>query len=348
MKLVTKQVHLKRRPSGLPCPNDFEIAEVQLPELQYGQVLVRNLWMSVDPYMRRSMEEHAKDLEPWPIGGPLDGPAVGEVMESRNTAFVPGDIVESMCGWQQHFISDGDPFLPYLTSHNSIAKRTATDAHPRDYVGILGIASMTAYAALVCLSSVQPGDTVVISSGAGTVGSVACQIAKINGLRVVTSAGTDEKVRWLREEIGVDNAFNYRTHSISAALAVACPNGIDFVLENASPEHLSACLPLMNELKQILIAGFVSIYSNGGDISAFPNFEFVLDRYLTIRAFQFMECLGSYDKFVADMTKWRKEGLIKFRENHFDGLEQAPAAFCSLFSHDMSGKVLVNIGGDKA
>lgn len=344
MGILTSQIHLKLRPEGLPSPEHFELVEVRLPDLRDGQVLVRNLWMSVDPYMRRSMEEEAKDLTPWPIGSALDGPCVGQVIESRNEKFAPGDIVEGMCGWQEHFISDGKHFIPYLTSPTSIAKRTASGASPRDYVGLLGIASMTAYAGMACVSSARPGETAVISSGAGTVGSVACQIGKIRGLRVVTSAGTDEKVCWLHDELGVDHAFNYRSQPITSALAEACPNGIDFVLENASPEHLSACLPLMNELKQILIAGFVSIYSTGGKVPAFSNFEFVLDRYLTIRAFQFMECLDSYDQFVEDMIAWRADGKLKFRENCFEGLDQAPAAFCSLFSHDIAGKILVSIG----
>ena len=344
MGVFAKQIHLKVRPVGLPTPEHFELVEIQLPELKESEVLVRNLWMSVDPYMRRSMEAEAKDLIPWPIGGALDGPCVGQVIESRNKNFAVGDIVESMCGWQDHFISDGTPFLPYLTSPTSIAKRTARGVLPRDYVGILGIASMTAYAAINCLSTAQAGDTAVISSGAGTVGSIACQIGKIKGLRIVASAGTDRKVQWLREELGVDVAFNYRSQPIEKSLDEACPNGIDFVLENASPEHLSACLPLMNELKQILIAGFVSMYSTGGKIPSFPNFEFVLDKYLTIRAFQFMECLDRYDEFVTDMIAWREKGLLKLKENHFRGLNQSPAAFCSLFSHEISGKVMVEIG----
>lgn len=346
MGVLTKQIHLRHHPAALPSPTDFELAEVRLPQLIAGQVLVRNLWMSVDPYMRRSMEPEAIDLAPWPIGGPLDGPCVGEVIESRNPNFVPGDIVESLCGWQEHFISDGEDFVPYLTSRTSIAKRYANGAETRDYVGMLGIASMTAYAAMACLAVTKPGDTVVISSGAGTVGSIACQIGKINGLRVVTSAGTDEKVRWLLQEIGVDHAFNYRAGPIADALVAACPHGIDMVLENASPEHFSACLPLMNELKQILITGFVSIYSTGGKVPPFANFEYVLDRYLTVRGFQFMECLGAYDRFVADMVRWRSEGLMKFRETIFHGLDQAPTAFCSLFGHETSGKILVKIGDD--
>ncbi|WP_309646741.1 NADP-dependent oxidoreductase, partial [Phenylobacterium sp.] len=245
--------------------------------------------------------------------------------------------------WQDHFISRGDNFIPFMTSSDALVVRAAPGAAPRDYAGLLGIASMTAYAGMACLAECVPGDTVVVSSGAGTVGSVACQIALIKGLRVVTSAGTDEKVAWLRREIGVHEAFNYRTAGLADALARACPNGIDLVLENASPEHLSACLPLMNELRQILISGFVSIYNTGGKVPPFENFEYVLDRFLTVRAYRFMDCLEAYDRFVADMLAWRAAGKMVFREIVFEGLEAAPEAFCALLRGDVTGKGLVRL-----
>lgn len=343
MPIETHQVHLVRRPVGVPSPEDFEVVAVTLRDIVEGEVLVRNLWMSVDPYMRRSMDADGKDLEPWPIGGALNGPCVGRVVASRYPGFAPGDLVESMSGWQEHFISDGTPFVPYLSPDIAIVRRDHKDAQPRDYVGLLGIAALTAYAAMAVLSNAKPGDTAVISSGAGTVGSLACQIGKIKGLRIVTSAGSDEKVKWLRDEIGVDAAFNYRSTPIGAALAEACPNGIDLVLENASPEHLSACLPLMNELKTILISGFVSIYSTGGRVAGLENFEFVLDRFLTLRAFRFMDCLNAYDAFVDDMLRWHREGRLVLSEAVHDGLAAAPDAFCSLFDGRSQGKVLVRL-----
>lgn len=345
MPATAKQIHLRRRASGPITPSDFEMVEVTLPELADAEVLVENLWMSVDPYMRRNMDEDAKDLEPWPIGGALDGPAVGRVIASRSPDFAEGDIVESLCGWQSHFISGGEPFIPFLTSRDSIAKRNHEGADPRDYVGLLGVASFTAYAAMVCLNPCAPGETVVISSGAGTVGSLACQIAKLRRHRVVTSAGSDEKVAWLKDTIGVDAAFNYRTRDIGNALAEACPDGIDLVLENASPEHFAACLPLMNELKTMLVSGFVSLYESGGKAAPIPNAEFILDRFLTIKGFRFMDSLDSYDDFVRDMLKWHTEGKLALRETHFNGLERAPDAFAALFDREAgtAGKLLVRL-----
>lgn len=343
MPIKTRQVHLVRRPEGLAQPSDFAIVEAQLHALNDGQVLVENLWMSVDPYMRRSMGANATDLEPWPLNRPLDGPSVGRVIESRTSDFSVGDIVESMSGWQDHFISNGGRFIPYLSPSDSLARRSAPGADTKDYVGLLGVAALTAYRGMAVLARCIPGETAVVSSGAGTVGSIACQIAKIRGMRIVSSAGTDEKVKWLTETIGVDHAFNYRKETYGEALKHACPKGIDVVLECVGPEHLSACLPLMNELKQVLIAGMVSMYSTGGKIRLVDNFEFVLDRFLTIQSYRFMDSLDVYDQFVDDMLRWRREGRMNVPEVVHEGLDQAPHALCSLFTGGHIGKTLVRL-----
>jgi len=345
MTFKTRQIHLLRRPEGFARPSDFTLVEVALPELEPGQVLVRNLWMSIDPYMRRSMSSEPTDLEPWPLGRALDGPSVGRVIATRNADFTVGDLVESMSGWQEHFVSNGGTFVPYLSPNDSLARRNASGAQPRDYVSLLGVAALTAYRGMVCLARAAAGETAVISSGAGTVGSIACQIAKIKGLRVVSSAGTTEKVRWLQSVAHVDHAFNYRDRSIAEALAQACPKGIDLVLENASPEHLSACLPLMNDLRQVLIAGFVSTYSTDGKLRL-ENFEFALDRFLTIQSYRFMDSLNVYDQFVKDMLQWRASGQLTLPEVVYEGLEHAPEALCALFTKGRIGKTLVHLAAE--
>jgi NADPH-dependent curcumin reductase CurA len=195
---------------------------------------------------------------------------------------------------------------------------------------------------MVHLAQVSPGETAVVSSGAGTVGSLACQMAKIRGLRVVSSAGSDAKVKWLRDVIGVDAAFNYRSVDIGQALRAACPAGIHLLLENASPEHLSAALPLMNELRQVLIAGLVGTYSSDGKVRIW-NFEAVLDRFLTLQSYRFMDSLDRYDEFVADMLRWRAEGRMHLEENIYVGLDQAPAALCALLQGRHIGKPLVRL-----
>lgn len=338
----TRQIHLVRRPQGLAQPSDFALVEADLQELRDGQVLVENLWMSVDPYMRRSMGEAATDLEPWPLHRPLDGPSVGRVLESRNPGFAVGDIVESLSGWQEHFVSDGGVFVPYLSASDALARRSAPGAEPRDYVGLLGVAALAAYRGVAVLARGVPGGTVVVSSGAGTVGAIGCQLAKIRGMRVVASAGTDEKVRWLTDVVGVDVAYNYRREPHAEALRRACPGGIDVVLEGVGPEHLAACLPLMNELGQVLIAGMISMYSAGGK-ARLENFEWVLDRYVTIQPYRFMDSLDVYDRFVDDMLRWRREGQMTVPEVVYEGIERAPQALCSLFTGGHIGKPLVRL-----
>jgi NADPH-dependent curcumin reductase CurA len=343
MGIQTRQVHLVRRPEGTAQPTDFQVADATLPDLVDGQVLVENLWMSVDPYMRRSMSPDATDLEPWPLNKALDGPSVGRVIETRNPAFAVGDLVESMSGWQEHFVSNAGAFVPYLTANDSLAKRTARGARPQDYVGLLGVAALTAYRGMVHIANVNAGDTVVVSSGAGTVGSLACQLAKVRGARVVTSAGSDAKVDWLRDVIKVDRAFNYKADALGSALRDACPKGIDVLLENASPEHLCACLPLMNLQKQVIIAGFVGTYNLSSKIGLPENFEYVLDRFLTIQSYPFMDSLDRYDQFVADMLRWRGEGRMHLEEAVYEGLDQAPHALCALLNGKHIGKPLVRL-----
>jgi len=339
-----KQLHLVQRPDGPPTEENFCCREVELPALREGQALIENMWMSVDPYMRRSMEAQATDIEPWPLNAPLNGPAIGRIIDSKNADFSVGDIVESMAGWQSHFISECDEYVPYISKDTAIIKRTgANGAEPKDYLGLLGVASQTGYFGMMRAAKLTAGETVVVSSGAGTVGSVACQIAKIHGMRLVTSAGADEKVDWLKTEIGADYAFNYKTKTFHDAFREGCPNGIDLVLENATPEHLSACLPFMNESKLILIAGFVGLYNTGGKVRIIENFEYVLDRFLTVKSYPFMDYLDAYDQFVEDMTSWRRLGKMKFREQRHEGLETAPLALARLLAGKQNGKPLVKL-----
>jgi hypothetical protein len=340
----TRQVQLVSRPEGRADKSHFTIAEVQLPSIRDGEVLVKNLYMSVDPYMRRCMDADGKDLAPWPIAGPLTGPSIGQVLQSRHRGFEPGDIVESMSGWQEHFISPGTAFVPYISADNALAKRrSGSGLEPKDYLGLLGIAAQTAYFGLTCAAKPALGSTLVVSSGAGTVGSIACQIGKIRGLRVVTSAGSDDKVSWLIRDLGVDHAFNYKRTPIEEGLKAGCPDGIDLVLENASPQHLSACLPLMNDHACALIAGFISMYSTGGRTGPIANFEYVLDKYLTIKAFPFTDYLGAYGQFVDEMTAWRTSEKLVLKETMHSGLEHAAEAFCGLFDGASLGKNLVRL-----
>jgi NADPH-dependent curcumin reductase CurA len=340
----THRVHLVRRPQGLPTPQDFEMVEADLPPLADGQILVENLWMSVEPYMRRCMDTDCTDQTPWPLHAPLNGPAIGRVVQSRNASFVVGDVVESLAGWQRHFISDGNALIPFVSTFCSVLKRNAPVASLSDYLTILGIASFTAYAAVILANDCKSGDTIVISSAAGTVGSLAAQLAMLRGMRVVGSAGSEQKVRWLRDVVGIDYAFNYRTNDFEKHLRQSCPNGIDLVLENVSPEQMTSCFPFMNSGGTVLVSGFVGLYSTGGKAKPADNLEFILNRFLTIKAFTYMDFYEYYERFVSDVLSWQSEGRLRMRETVFDELNAAPLALSKLMQGEVEGKPIVRIG----
>ena len=255
-----------------------------------------------------------------------------------------GDIVESMSAWQEHFISEGDEFIPYVSSNTAIKKRIVPNGlNAKDYLGLLGISSQCGYFAVNNATVVNKGETFVVSSGAGNVGMMASQVAKIKGMRVVSSTGSNHKAEWLKHHLGIDYVFNYREQSYEEALKVGCPNGIDLVLECASANHMSACMPLMNAGKTILLTGLIDIYDNGGKVKDFQNIEFILYSYLTLKSHVFMDYLDYYDNFVQEVTSWYLSNKLIYKEELVDGIENAPNALISLFESKSHGKVLISI-----
>lgn len=340
--MKTKQIQLKYRPKKISS-DCFKLVESKIPALKKNQVLVENLYMSVDPYMRLSMEDGA-DLEAWKLNSALDGPSVGIVVDSKNKKFKEGDIVESMSGWQDHFISEGDEFIPYVSSNSAIKKRIVpTGFNAKDYLGLFGISSQCGYFAVNNATEVNKGETFVVSSGAGNVGMMASQVAKIKGMRVVSSTGSNHKAEWLKENLGIDYVFNYKEQSYEEALKKGCPDGIDLLLECASANHMSACMPLMNVGKTILLTGLIDIYDNGGKVKDFKNIEFILYSYLTLKSHVFMDYLNYYDNFIKDVTSWYLSDKLIYKEEIVEGIENAPNALVSLFEGKSHGKVLVSI-----
>ena len=223
VEILSREIRLRRRPTGMPDEDDFALATVSIPELRPGEVLVRNIYMSVDPYMRGRMNVGESYTPPFQIGEPLTGGAVGQVVAALNGRFQAGDYVTSMFGWREYFVSDG---------------RGLTQIDPRvapiqTYLGVLGMPGLTAYVGLLDIGRLKAGETVFVSAAAGAVGAVACQIAKLKGCRVIGSAGSPAKVAWLLDEAGVDAAFNYReVTDLTAELGRHCPQGIDVYFEN--------------------------------------------------------------------------------------------------------------------
>ena len=336
---LSKEIHLKNRPVGLPSISDFEIAQVPIPNPGPGQVLVRNIYMSVDPYMRGLLREREGYIPSVQLGQPLTGVCAGQVIRSNNEQFPLGVYVTSFLGWREYYISDGSE-LTIIDSNM---------APIQSFLGTVGIPGLTAYIGLLDIGELQEGDNVFISAASGAVGTVACQIAKIKGCRVVGSAGSDEKVDWLLSEAGIDAAFNYKqVKDLNVELAKHFPEGIDLYFDNVGGTHLEAAIYNMNELGRIVLCGMISKYNATEPMPGPINLSYATDRSLTLKGFIILDHLDRMPQFYNDMESWIAEGKIKWRETILEGIENAPKAFIGLFQGDNIGKMLVKIGPDPA
>ncbi len=335
--MKSREIRLVRRPEGLPTDADFELASVELPDPGDGEVLVRNVWMSVDPYMRGRMSDHKSYVAPYEVGKVLEGGGVGRVAASRNPGFAPGDWVLSDRGWREAFLSGGGGL-----------RKLPTGPAPQSWLGILGMPGLTAYAGLLRVGELKLGETVFVTGAAGAVGSLACQIARLKGCRAVGSAGSDEKVAWLVEEARVDAAFNYKTtEDVAAALGRACPDGIDVAFDNVGGRSLDAALVNMREFGRIVLCGAVSIYNATRPPRGPAAIALAIPRRLTLRGFIVLDHADMRQAFEAEMTRWLADGVIAWRETVLEGLENAPKAFLGLFSGENLGKMLVRVGPDE-
>jgi NADPH-dependent curcumin reductase CurA len=337
--ILSREIHLKRRPIGMPAESDFELVEVPIPGPGDGEVLVRNIYLSVDPYMRARMVERPGYSSPFPLGQPLDGGCVGRVVKSKNETFAVGDYVSGFRGWREYYVSDGA----------DLVKIDPKLAPIQTYQGTFGMPGMTAYVGLLDIGQLKGGETVFVSAAAGAVGSVACQIAKIKGCRVVASAGSDEKVAWLRDVAGVDAAFNYKkVDDLTAELGRRCPDGIDVDFENVGGAHLEAGLEHMKMHGRVVLCGMISVYNATQPPPGPRNLFLAIGRRLTLQGFIVSDHQDRLPQFRADMARWIAEGRVQWKETVLDGIENAPRAFIGLFTGENIGKMLVRIGPDPA
>ena len=333
----SREIRLKNRAEGMPRETDFELAEVDLPEIGKGEILVQNIYMSVDPYMRGRMNDRKSYIPPFQLGMPLDGGCVGRVVGSENSLFKVGDEVTGMLGWREYFVSDGKGLLKIDPSMAPI----------QSYLGTLGMPGLTAYAGLLHIGKPGEGETVFVSAAAGAVGSVVSQIAKLKGCTVVGSAGSDEKVSWLLQEAGVDAAFNYKkVDDIIAEVGKHCPKGIDVYFENVGGVHLEAALEHMNTHGRIVLCGMISIYNASKPVPGPTNLANIIGKQLIIQGFMVANHFDKMQVFYSDMRKWIAEGKIKWKETVVDGIENAPKAFIGLFKGENFGKMIVKLGPD--
>ena len=332
--LRNRAVVLIKRPVGLPEVDDFAIVEIPLTNLKTGQVLVRNLYLSVDPYMRGRMRDQQGYAAAFQVGEPMMGGCVGLVEESRNKDFKVGDTVLGYQGWREFAVSDG-----------SDLNRIEPDGVPiQAYLGVMGMPGMTAYVGLLDIGKPSAGETIFVSAAAGAVGSVVCQIAKIKGCRVVGSAGSDDKVKWLLEEAGVDAAINYKTtRNLTAELGRLCPDGIDIYFENVGGAHLQAALTHMNLGGRIPVCGMISQYNLEEGQPGPTNLSSIIGKRLILQGFIVSDHLDRRDQFQADMKRWISEGAIVGKETVYEGLDSAAEAFIGLFKGENFGKMLVKV-----
>jgi len=322
----SREIHLVQRPDGAPRPEDFAVIEREVGDAADGQVLVENLYMSVDPAMRPRLTA-GQALNEAMMGG-----ALGRVVQSKHPDFAVGDLVSNRMGFREHFTSDGkgltkldpDPDLP-LTVH----------------MHALGMTGFTAYGGLLHIGQLKDGEQVFVSTAAGAVGSVAAQIAKIKGCYVVGSTGDDEKARWLKDEVGLDAVINYKKEPIRQALEAATPKGIDVYFDNVGGDHLEAALRRMNTLGRIPVCGFISGYNSGH--SSVSNLSNIIYARVMLRGFVGTDFMHAYPDFQRDMRGWLKEGRVKYQETIMDGIAAAPEALIGLMAGQNTGKMLVRL-----
>jgi len=323
--------HLKSRPSGMPTSENFELKDIDLPELAEGQVRVRNRWLSVDPYMRGRMNDVKSYVPPFEVGEPMDGGAVGEIVESKAEGFAPGDLVQHMSGWRDEAV------IPART----VNKLPALGARPEQFLGILGVTGMTAYFGLLDAAHAKAGDVVFISAAAGAVGSVAVQVAKAKGMTVVGSAGGPEKCDFVRS-LGADHVIDYKAGPVLRSLAAAVPDGIDVYFDNVGCDHLDAALALARNNARFAICGMIESYNSGQP----TNLRFIMRiiaARIALKGFIVFDYFPRMAEFYAEMGPWIANGTVKSEETIVDGLEKTPDAFLGLFEGANTGKMLVRL-----
>jgi NADPH-dependent curcumin reductase len=336
-----RKIVLASRPEGAPQPSNFRLEQSPAPEPRDGQVLLRTLWLSLDPYMRGRMSAARSYAKPVEVGEPMVGGTVNEVVASKHPDFKPGDIVLGYAGWQDYAVSDG----------TGLRKLDPGRAPVSTALGVLGMPGMTAYTGLLTIGQPKPGETVVVAAATGPVGSTVGQIAKIKGCRAVGVAGGKDKCHYLIDELGFDAAVDHRSKNFADELRQACPKGIDVYFENVGGAVWDAVSPLLNDFARIPVCGLIAQYNMtelpGGPDRTPQLFRQVLSKRLTIRGFIVWDFADQAEAFERDVATWLRQGKIKYKEDVVEGLENAPQAFVGLLQGKNFGKLLVRVSKQK-
>jgi NADPH-dependent curcumin reductase CurA len=331
---MNRQIVLKSRPEVMPGLDNFALVDSAVPEPGEGEVLIRTLWLSLDPYMRGRMSAAKSYAKPVEVGATMVGGTVGEVVASKNQKFAVGDIVLGSNGWQDYAVSNGA----------GLRKLDPAAAPVSTALGVLGMPGMTAYCGLLEIGQPKPGETVVVAAASGAVGSVVGQIAKIRGCRAVGIAGGADKCRFVIDALGFDACVDHRAPDFRETLAAACPAGIDVYFENVGGAVQQTVWPLLNDFARIPVCGLIAQYNLATPMPG-PDMFTVLRKRLTLRGFIVTDFAAKQADFLRDAGEWVRSGRLKYREDIIDGLENAPTAFLGLLRGKNFGKLLVRVAG---
>ena len=323
--------HLVNRPQGLPKDDDFALRDISLPPLGDGMIHVRNRWLSVDPYMRGRMNDVKSYVPAFQLGEPMEGGAIGEVVESKAEGFAPGDLVLHMAGWRDEAV----------ISSRAVNRLPPLEVEPQRFLGVLGVTGATAYFGLLDVAGAKEGDIVFVSAAAGAVGSIVVQIAKARGMTVIGSAGGPEKCELVRS-LGSDQVIDYKAGPVLRSLAAAAPEGIDVYFDNVGGDHLDAALALARNNARFAICGMIEGYNEAAPTSLRFIMRIIAAR-IQLKGFIVFDFQSRMDEFYRDMGQWVASGQVKSHETVAEGLEAMPDAFRGLFSGQNVGKMLVKL-----
>ncbi|MBP6223784.1 MAG: NADP-dependent oxidoreductase [Rhizobacter sp.] len=334
---VNRRIVLASRPAASVGPEHFRLEEQPVPVPAAGQVLLRTLCLSLDPYMRGRMSDAPSYAPSVQLGEVMTGGAVSRVQASQHPDFRPGDLVMGYTGWQDYALSDG----------SGLTRLDADMPHPSLALGVLGMPGFTAFMGLLDVGQPRPGETVVVAAASGAVGSVVGQIARLKGCRVVGIAGGADKCRFVVDELGFDACLDRRSDDLPAQLAAACPKGIDVYFENVGGAVFDAVLPLLNTHARVPVCGLMSLYGGAPSAAAVDRLpaltRALLVKRIRMQGFIIFDYEGRQNEFLGPMRAWLAEGKVKFREDVVDGLENAPQAFMGLLKGENFGKLVVKV-----
>jgi NADPH-dependent curcumin reductase CurA len=332
---ATREVHLVSRPSGWPVPGDFALVRTELPGPGEGELLVRNTYLSVDPYMRGRMNDVPSYVPPFRLGEAMTGGAVGEVVASNAAGFAPGDRVVHELGWREHSI------VPAGAAHKFDPIPGLTDSQ---FLGALGMTGLTAYAGLLDIGGFSAGETVFVSGAAGAVGSMAGQIARMRGAsRVIGSAGSADKVDYLTQRLGFDAAFNYREGAVRQLLAQAAPEGIDVYFDNVGGDHLEAAIGVLRRNGRVAMCGAISVYNNTEPAPGPRNLALAIGKRLRLQGFIVTDHWKRFHDMTAEVGPWLAHGDIVADETALDGLDNAVEGFLGMLRGENTGKMIIRL-----